>query len=109
MIGGVSEKMGIEGTSNEEERMAKCVVGRFELEDGILSGPAQYMAERGDTLVDAIFAGEDMIFNTTAHLSPNIETALLVRLQTDYAGWLGMKQVEGWLSSSLQTSADAGT
>ncbi len=88
--------------------MAKYVVGRFELEDGILSGPAQYMKERGDALVDAICAGEDVIFNTTAHLSPDVETAVLVRLQTDYAGWLGIKQVEGWLSDSPQTSTEAG-
>lgn len=88
--------------------MAKYVVGRFELEDGILKAPARYMDERGDALVDAIFAGEDVIFNTTANLSPDAETALLVRLQTDYAGWLGMKQVEGWLRRDPSASAETG-
>ncbi len=77
--------------------MALLQVGPFELNDGILRGPADYMREHGNALVDAIFAGQDTIYNTTAHLSPNVETAILVRLQTSYAGWLGMKQVESWL------------
>ncbi len=76
--------------------------GRFTLEDGILSGPKQYMEEQGNTLVDKVLAGEDVIFNTTAHFSPDIETAILVRLQTDYAGWLGLKQVEGWLKDDAR-------
>ncbi len=77
--------------------MALLQVGAFELNDGILSGPADFMREQGNALVDAIFAGEDPIYNTTAHLSPNVETAILVRLQTSYASWLGMRQVESRL------------
>ena len=79
--------------------MASKVVGDFTLEDGILSGPRDYMEEQGDTLVDRILAEEDTIFNMTNHQSPDIETAILVRLQTDYAGWLGLKQAEGWLKN----------
>lgn len=80
--------------------MALLQVGEFTLNDGILSGPADYMREQGNAVVDAIFAGEDAIYNTTAHLSPNVETAILVRLQTSYAGWLGLKQAESWLGNS---------
>ena len=74
-----------------------ATVGRFSLEGGVLSGPAQYMEEQGNAKLDKILAGKDTVFNMTAHLSPNAETAVLVALQTDFAGWLGMKEVEGWL------------
>ena len=77
--------------------MAVKVVGRFTYEDGILCGPKDYMEERGNALLDEILAGEDTIFNMTRGQSPDVETAILVRLQTDYAGWLGLKQAEGWL------------
>lgn len=78
--------------------MAKKTVGQFTIEGDTLSGPKQYMEEQGDAKLALILKGEDTIFNMTAHLSPDVETAVLVRLQTDYAGWLGMKQAEGWLS-----------
>ncbi len=69
-------------------------VGQFSLDENyILSGPTLYMNEQGNALTDQILAGMDTIYNTTRHLSPNMETAILVRLQTDYAGWLGMKQI----------------
>lgn len=75
----------------------KITVGKFEIENGVLSGPAQYMAEQGNAKLDAIMAGNDTVFNMTAHLSPSVEIAVLVALQTDYAGWVGMKQAELWL------------
>ncbi len=77
-------------------------VGSFTLADGILSGPQDYMLEQGNALVDKILAGEDPIYNLTASQSPNVETAVLVRLQTDYAGWLGFKQAEGWLKGGAR-------
>ncbi len=83
--------------------MAIKTCGQFTLEDGILSGPKAYMDEQGNTLVDKVLAGEDVIFNTTAHLSPDIEMAILVRLQTDYAGWLGFKQAESWLRDDARS------
>ena len=79
--------------------MAVIVVGKFTYEDGILLGPRDYMLEQGNVLLDKILAGEDTIFNMTKDQSPDIETAILVRLQTDYAGWLGLKQAEGWLKN----------
>ena len=77
--------------------MAVIVVGRFTYEEGLLLGPRDYMEDQGDTLLDQILAGEDTIFNLTKDQSPDVETAILVRLQTDYAGWLGIQQAEGWL------------
>jgi hypothetical protein len=79
--------------------MTVKVVGRFTYEDGILCGPRDYMEEQGNALLDTILAGEDTVFNMTADQSPGIEMAILVRLQTDYAGWLGLKQAEGWLKN----------
>ncbi len=67
------------------------------MEEGILTGPRAYMEEQGNALVDKILAGKDMIFNMTSGQSPDVETAILVRLQTDYAGWIGFKEAESWL------------
>ena len=76
-------------------------VGVFTLDDAdVLSGPGDYMTEQGDKLLDRMLAGEDTVFNMTAHLSPDVRTALLGRLQTDYAGWLGMKQTEAWCKTT---------
>ena len=77
--------------------MAVKVVGQFTYEEGILLGPRDYMLEQGNALLDKVLAGEDSVLNMTMTQSPDIETAILVRLQTDYAGWLGLKQAEGWL------------
>lgn len=94
--------------------MAVIVVGHFTYEDGILLGSRDYMLEHdgvtlarchrqriidapSNALLDKILTGEDTIFNMTKDQSPDVETAILVRLQTDYAGWLGLKQAEGWL------------
>jgi len=68
-------------------------------ETGNLFGPGQYFDEQGDALLKKIMAGEDAVFNTCAHLSPDVQTAILVRLQTDFAGWLGQKEMEGWLKA----------
>jgi hypothetical protein len=85
--------------------MAFIVVGQFTYEDGILLGPRDYMLEQGNALLDKILAGEDTIFNLTEDESPDVETAILVRLQTDYAGWLGLKQAEGWLKNGYYSGS----
>ena len=79
--------------------MAVKIVGHFTLEEGILCGPKDYLENQGNTLLDKILAGEDTIFNMTKDQSPDIETAILVRLQTDYAGWLGLNQAQSWLNN----------
>jgi hypothetical protein len=82
-----------------KKRMPLTLVGQFTLEDNVLSGPREYMEDQGEKLVNRILAGDDTIFNLTMHQSPNVETAILVCLQTDYAGWLGVSQAEGWLKN----------
>jgi hypothetical protein len=44
--------------------------GKFRLAGDRIEGPAAYLAERGNALVDRIVAGQDTVFNLTAHLSP---------------------------------------
>ena len=67
--------------------------GRFTINElDVLNGPKEYMEQQGNALVDKILAGEDQIFDMTSHLSPTIQLAICVRLQTDFAGWLGMQQ-----------------
>ena len=77
--------------------MAVKVIGQFSYEEGILCGPRDYMEAHGRVLLDRILAGENAIFNLTQGQSPDVETAILVRLRTDYTGWLGLVQAESWL------------
>jgi len=75
--------------------MAAITVGRFswDAETGTLSGPKEFMLERGNAILDQILAGDDAVFNMTAHLSPTIPLAVLVRLQTCLAAWLGEREL----------------
>jgi hypothetical protein len=82
-------------------------VGRFYIEGGALYGPALYMQEQGDAKLAGILAGTDTVFNMTSHLSPDIYTAILVALQTDYAGWAGMRQLINDLTRTSTATADA--
>jgi len=66
-------------------------VGQFEIRDGAVYGPAEYMRERGNARIAKIEAGNDAVFNFGCLKSPDVETAILVSLQTDYAGWRGMQ------------------
>ena len=50
-----------------------------------------YMEEQGERRLREIEAGRDVIVNSG--YSPDIETAILVSLQTDYAGWRGANQI----------------
>ncbi|MFH1664893.1 MAG: hypothetical protein ABIA77_01980 [Candidatus Omnitrophota bacterium] len=75
----------------------KTTAGKFTIDGDSIFGPGNYMRDKGNDLIDSILAGNDTIFNMTAHYSPSTEMAVCVRLQTDYAGYLGMKQAEGWL------------
>jgi len=60
--------------------------------DGSIEGPAQYLEEKGNDTIEKINAGKNHVFNFGCR-NPNADTVtlLLVALQTDYAGWLGMK------------------
>lgn len=71
----------------------RITVGVFTCEDGSVSGPAEYMREQGFERIKKIERGEDVVFNMGAGgLSPSPEVALLVSLQTDYAGWVGLRE-----------------
>lgn len=70
--------------------------GRFRLTGNTIKGPAAYMNERGNGLIDRIVSSQDTMFNMTAHLSPSAGMAVLVRLQTDYAAWVGERQMLAW-------------
>src|SRR5215218_7547609 len=100
-----SEANGSEANGSDGQRIE---VGRFYVEGGALYGPADYMREQGDAKLAGILAGTDTVFNMTSHLSPNIYTAILVAMQTDYAGWHGMRsfcrtfKIEDAASASAQ-------
>ena len=68
-------------------------VGQFtyDTETGTLTGPAEYMQEKGNAKLEDILAGRDVVANFGMLKSPNAHTAVLVALQTDYAGWHGMQ------------------
>lgn len=67
-------------------------VGEFTLTaGGTVTGPAEYMRERGSDHLRQIEQGQDVIVNSG--YSPDIETAILVSLQTDYAAWRGARQM----------------
>lgn len=73
----------------------KKTVGQFTLEGNSISGPAEYMREQGNAFIDKCLKGESIVFNVGLTHSPDPETALLVAVQTDYAGWKGMRPFLG--------------
>ncbi len=72
----------------------KTTVGEFTFADGVVSGPAEYMRERGSERLDRILRDDDAVFNAGARLGgKSAETLVLVSLQTDYAGWKGLRSL----------------
>lgn len=67
---------------------------------GGIQGPAAYMVDRGNALVDSISAGEDPAIRTIVHYCPDAILAVLIRLQNDYAAWLGSEQMKRWIQSA---------
>lgn len=78
---------------NHSMTQQTTTVGQFTIENGELSGPADYMCERGKARLESILAGNDPVFNMGLRHSPSPETAMLVSLQTDFAGWKGERQL----------------
>lgn len=70
--------------------MAKTV-GRFTYENGIVTGPKEYMKTRYRTVLAEINAGKNAVFNHGG--SPDVITQALVAVQTDYAAWKGMRSL----------------
>lgn len=75
--------------------MARITVGKFTYDPDAetIEGPAAYMEDQGSDKLKKILDGKDMVFNMCSHHSPNIQTAILVSLQTDYAGWRGIREL----------------
>jgi hypothetical protein len=73
--------------------MAAITVGKFTIDGNDLNGPGGYMEKRGFALLELIGSGQDTTFNLMVHLSPSVEVAVLVRLQTDYAAWRGQQEL----------------
>lgn len=62
----------------------------FDSADGTISGPAEYM--RSDDYrrcIASIENGTHHTFRAACEHSPSFEVALLVTIQTDFAGWHG--------------------
>lgn len=78
--------------------MLNAKAGKFRIENGSFFGPADYMNEEGNDRLNKILAGQDTNVNIMGHLSPNLETAICVWMQTYYAAWKGAKEAESWMS-----------
>lgn len=103
----------------------KIEIGAFTIDGDVVTGPADYMKERGNDRLRAIEAGTDVVFNMGmgrapsalyasltgmdgTPLSPDPETAILVSLQTDYAAWKGARQAQSFLDRSAALQARYG-
>jgi hypothetical protein len=75
--------------------MSATTVGRFKYEGGQISGPAEYMNGAGDVKLEKILSGNDLAYNTMIVASPGTDpvTMILTALQTDFAGWLGQREL----------------
>lgn len=72
----------------------KTTVGQFTFdpETSTVSGPAEYMrSDEYKRCIAEIEVGASAVFRAGVEYSPSVEVALLVTIQTDYAGWLGMQ------------------
>ncbi len=71
-------------------------VGHFIYDNGVVSGPAEYMREQGSAKLRDIEAGNSAVVNYgLMHGKGSVEQLVLVALQTDYAGWRGTKSLLG--------------
>ncbi len=70
-------------------------VGEFTYDEQTqtVAGPALYMEEQGNERLDRIMSGDDVVFNMGCTRSPDVITAVLVALQTNYAGWKGTRDL----------------
>jgi hypothetical protein len=73
--------------------MSTITVGRFTYDEeaNTILGPQDYMNERFDTFMADLFAGRSAAFNYAPRGTDPVRDAL-VAVQTDYAGWVGMRQ-----------------
>lgn len=73
--------------------MTVTTVGRFTYDpaDSTISGPCDYIrSDQYRRLIASIEGGTNHTFRAAVEYSPDFVTALLVTVQTDFAGWHGM-------------------
>lgn len=70
-------------------------IGEFIYADGVVTGPREYMLERGNARIEQILEGACPVFNAGVRFSAETGTVTLVltSLQTDYAGWKGLRSL----------------
>ena len=68
-------------------------VGQFtyNFETGQVAGPEAYMRAEGIDLLRRIEAGSDVVFLMNPYALSHPERSILVSLQTNYAGWIGLQ------------------
>lgn len=74
--------------------MQATTVGQFTFNpsDSTVQGPAEYMrSDEYRRCITGIESGTNPTFSAAMQHSPNFETALLVTIQTNYAGWHGLQ------------------
>jgi len=72
-------------------------VGKFTIDEtGTVTGPAAYMRERGSARLRRIERGDDIVIRFGLEQpGADIETLILVSLQTDYAAYRGEVEMFG--------------
>jgi hypothetical protein len=68
--------------------LAIITYGPFRFDDLGVTGPKDYLEQRGLALLDAILSGEDAGYDLGGH--PDEETAVLGQLDEDFQLWLGL-------------------
>jgi len=78
-------------------------VGHFTCREGVISGPEEYMAERGKELIAKINGVPGANFQGTK--TPDVDgiTSILIRFQVDFTEWL----IQKLLSENLLSPANA--
>ena len=71
----------------------------FDPKNGQIQGPADYMKEKFQDRMEAIYAGRDHVFNYGSMDGRDVVPMVLVSLQTDYAAFQGMKSFGRSLAS----------
>lgn len=78
-------------------------VGHFTCRDGVISGPEEYMADRGKALIAKIEGTPGANFQGTSKPGLDGIKAILGRFQADFTEWL----IQKLISENLLTPANA--
>ena len=64
---------------------------KYDPKTKLVEGPAEYMREQGDAKLKECLSGKSAVVEYGLSTGGDPATLILVALQTDYAGWIGMK------------------